>query len=152
MNVIEQQRRLILNNNRKSKCLLFAYTRMGVYFVVYVNTREGYYRSKIISRERFLKAKTSYEKKYIIDKEETTSNDMERIEGKIFTSASKAANIKLNKDMYEKANNPHTCSMCGDNDYSSLGYKLKFTFASGVDTPYIFLCKDCYEELEDEKD
>lgn len=70
------------------------------------------------------------------------------IEDEIFASALEASNIKRIKDMYTKSKLLHKCSMCGE-DYQ-LGYKLKIEYLDGFDTPYKFICKDCYNELKED--
>lgn len=65
-----------------------------------------------------------------------------------FKEELKKLGIKRTKGMYKKARYPHICSMCLDKE-NSLGYKLKLDYVDGIDTPYIFICEDCYKELED---
>lgn len=48
----------------------------------------------------------------------------------------------LTKDNYIPAEHSHQCTMCGQ---YCLGYKRKD--ALDTETPYLFICMDCYEEL-----
>lgn len=77
---------------------------------------------------------------------------MERIEDEIFASALETSGIKRTKAMYERALFPHWCTMCYDKDtVNYYGYRLKPEFVSyGEDTPYLFICDECYEELPNE--
>lgn len=67
-------------------------------------------------------------------------------EDEIFASALEAKGIKRTQEMYEPSEYPHCCTMCGD--YPS-GYKLKPQHVEnlGLETPYIFICKECLKEL-----
>lgn len=69
------------------------------------------------------------------------------IEDLIFASAIEAQGIKRTQSMYEPSTYPHSCSMCGD--YPS-SYKLKVPYVEeiGLETPYIFICEECFKELE----
>ncbi len=69
------------------------------------------------------------------------------IEDDIFASALEAQGIKRTQSMYEPSTYPHSCSMCGEHPAH---YKLKPSYAEnlGIATPYIFICKDCLNELE----
>ena len=81
------------------------------------------------------------------------------IEDEIFADALTALKINLNKKMYARAQYPHICSLCtGDSD--ELGYKLKVKerfidqhyseiISPTECNPYLFICKECYEELPD---
>lgn len=71
------------------------------------------------------------------------------IEDEIFASALEASNIKRTKDMYTKAKLLHKCGMCLGKD-KKLGYRLKVKYVDGFDTPYHYICKDCYNELKEE--
>lgn len=71
------------------------------------------------------------------------------IEDEIFASALEASNLKRTKDMYTKAKLLHKCGMCQGED-KKLGYRLKLKYVDGFDTPYKFICKDCYNELKEE--
>lgn len=58
--------------------------------------------------------------------------------------------VDRKKSDYVKATLPHTCSMCGE--ISNDGYKLSLESMMDVDLesmPYVFICKECYEELPD---
>lgn len=73
------------------------------------------------------------------------------IEDRIFDTSLKASRIKRTKDMYNKAKLPHPCSMCLDtNESNELGYALDIEFVSDFNTPYLYICKDCYNELKEE--
>lgn len=75
----------------------------------------------------------------------------ERIEDRIFDTSLKASRIKRTKNMYNKARLPHTCSMCLDkNKGNELGYALDIEFIDDFNTPYIYICSDCYESLLDD--
>ena len=69
------------------------------------------------------------------------------IEDEIFASALEAQGIKRTQDMYEPSKYPHRCQICGD--YPS-HYKLKTPYVEsiGLETPYIFICEECFKELE----
>ena len=69
------------------------------------------------------------------------------IEDDMFASALETQGIKRTQDMYEPSTYPHRCTMCGK--YPS-HYKLKTDYVDmlGYQTPYIFICKDCLNELE----
>ena len=73
------------------------------------------------------------------------------IEDKIFAEALSAQRLHRTKQMYNKAKLPHRCSMCGeDNDKLEIGYALDIEFVSDLSDPYIFICEDCYKELEND--
>ena len=74
-----------------------------------------------------------------------------RIEDKIFASALEAKGIKRTKGMYTKGLYPHTCRMCGENSRDIQSYILKSEYVTDFNTPYLFICEECYEELDDEK-
>jgi hypothetical protein len=69
------------------------------------------------------------------------------IEDEIFASALEAQGIKRTQDMYEPSTYPHRCGMCGE--YPS-HYKLKPQYVEeiGDETPYIYICEECLNELE----
>lgn len=67
----------------------------------------------------------------------------------IFNNALNVLGIKRTKKMYHKATYPHVCSMCLDDKREDIGYALNQDFVEGFDTPYLYICKDCYNELED---
>lgn len=70
----------------------------------------------------------------------------ERLEDLIFASALEASGIKRTKDMYTKAKGLHYCTMC--KELTQPTYKLKEEYVTlGDETPYLFICFDCYEEL-----
>lgn len=73
------------------------------------------------------------------------------IEDEIFKQELKAMDIKLTKQNYVPALFPHTCSMCGD-DKDEAGYKRLDRDVVSVNTPYLFICKECYEGLSDNED
>lgn len=76
---------------------------------------------------------------------------MERTEDKIFAAVLEAMGIKRTKAMYERSQFPHLCTMCCEEDAGDYyGYRLKPEFVDSIDTPYVFICDECYEELEDE--
>mgnify|MGYP003296611752 CR=1 FL=1 len=68
------------------------------------------------------------------------------IEDLIFASALEAQKLHRDKDMYEPSKYPHRCSMCGD--YPS-SYKLKTEYVESLsyETPYMFICEDCFKDL-----
>ena len=70
------------------------------------------------------------------------------IEDLIFASALEASKLVRKQEMYEPSLYPHRCQMCGN--YPS-GYKLQPQYVEqlGMQTPYIFICKDCLKDLED---
>lgn len=81
------------------------------------------------------------------------------IEDEIFADALTASKINLNKKMYTKAQYPHKCSLCTEGN-NETGYKLKVEerfindcyseiTSPAVYNPYLFICKECYEELPD---
>lgn len=71
------------------------------------------------------------------------------IEDEMFANAIQAQQITRTKDMYERATFPHVCSMCTDeNVLNEIGYKLKREYVESLNTPYLFICKECYEELK----
>lgn len=74
---------------------------------------------------------------------------MDRIEDKIFADALKANKIKRTKSMFERGcRYPHKCNMCLEQiDEPKDIYKLKSEFAIDDNTPYLFVCSDCFEEL-----
>lgn len=74
----------------------------------------------------------------------------ERIEDLILGDILESQGIKRTKDMYKKADYLHICRMCGEASQS--GYKLTEEYTRGNDTPYVFLCSECYNELESESE
>lgn len=75
------------------------------------------------------------------------------VEDKIFFNL-----VKRYKEDYEPSQYPHNCSMCQDETRldTSATYKLKYNILSGVENPrsvpYIFICKDCYDDLPNRED
>lgn len=70
------------------------------------------------------------------------------IEDEIFSKDLEAMTIKRTQLMYRKADLPHKCNMClDDNETNTVGYALKLEYVTCLDTPYLFICKDCYESL-----
>lgn len=69
------------------------------------------------------------------------------IEDEIFASALEAMKLVRTQDMYEESEYPHCCDLCGE--YPSR-YKLKTPYVEnlGTETPYMFICKDCLNDLE----
>lgn len=69
------------------------------------------------------------------------------IEDEIFASSLEAQKLVRTQEMYEPSEYPHSCSMCGE--YPS-SYKLKPQYVEdlGLETPYIFVCKECLKDLE----
>lgn len=69
------------------------------------------------------------------------------IEDTMFMEALDVMNIVRRKSSYEKAEHPHHCDFCRDDDAV---YRLKSEFVTlGDETPYLFICEDCYKGLED---
>lgn len=69
------------------------------------------------------------------------------IEDTMFMQALEVAKITTRKSSYEKANRVHKCEFCTDDNAT---YRLKPEFVTlGNETPYLFICEDCYKELED---
>lgn len=70
------------------------------------------------------------------------------IEDDIFTDALTASGLKRTKGMYEPSSYPHHCNMCVD---GKAEYKLKpeYVESLSLETPYIFICEECYKELEE---
>lgn len=73
------------------------------------------------------------------------------IEDEMFTKALEIKGIKRTKSMYKKSIFPHCCNMCLDkNEDALLGYALKIKYVTDWDTPYLFICDDCYNSLPEE--
>ena len=69
------------------------------------------------------------------------------IEDTMFMQALEVAKITRHKSSYEKANRVHKCEFCTEDNAT---YRLKPEFVTlGNETPYLFICEDCYKELED---
>lgn len=71
----------------------------------------------------------------------------ERLEDKMFTSALEASGIKRTQSMYEPVQYPHHCHMCGEM-HSEYKLKTPYIESLGMETPYIFICEECFKELE----
>ena len=69
------------------------------------------------------------------------------LEDDMFTDAITAQGFHRTQEMYEPSEYPHRCDMCGE--YPST-HKLKPQYVEdlGLETPYIFVCKDCLKDLE----
>lgn len=74
---------------------------------------------------------------------------MDRIEDKIFADALKAKKLKRTKSMYTRdCRYPHKCTMCLEQiDEPKDIYRLKSEFVTDDNTPYLFICSDCFDEL-----
>lgn len=70
------------------------------------------------------------------------------IEDEMFARALNILGLKRTKDMYKESRYPHKCSMCLDNP-NMAGYMLKPEFVSDYETPYMFICQECWESLPD---
>ena len=69
------------------------------------------------------------------------------IEDEMFMQALEVANIVRRKSSYMKSEHLHKCELCTEENAT---YKLKPEFVTlGANTPYLFICGDCYKELED---
>ena len=69
------------------------------------------------------------------------------IEDTMLAQAFEAVKIIRRKSNYEKAEHLHKCEFCTE---ENAVYKLKPEFVTlGAGTPYLFICEDCYKELED---
>ena len=69
------------------------------------------------------------------------------IEDTMFMQALDVMKIVRRKSNYEKANRVHKCDFCTEENAT---YRLKPEFVTlGNETPYLFICEDCYKELED---
>ena len=69
------------------------------------------------------------------------------IEDEMFMQALEVANIIRRKSSYTKSEHLHKCELCTEENAT---YKLKPEFVTlGAGTPYLFICEDCYKELED---
>lgn len=68
------------------------------------------------------------------------------VEDEMFAKALDIIGIKRTKDMYEKSKYPHICNMCLE-DMKMAGYKLKTEYVNGYETPYMFICQECWESL-----
>lgn len=70
------------------------------------------------------------------------------IEDEIFAHALEVKGIKRTKSMYEPARHKHKCTLCAD-ETNEVGYRLKAEFVEGTDTPYLFICNECFESLKE---
>ena len=69
------------------------------------------------------------------------------IEDEMFMEALEVANIIRRKSSYTKSEHSHKCELCTEDNAT---YKLKPEFVTlGANTRYLFICEDCYKELED---
>ena len=69
------------------------------------------------------------------------------IEDTMFMQALEVAKITRRKSSYEKADRVHKCEFCTEGNAT---YRLKPELVTlGNETPYLFICEDCYKELED---
>ena len=69
------------------------------------------------------------------------------IEDTMFMQALEVAKITRRKSSYEKADRIHKCEFCTEDNAT---YRLKPELVTlGNETPYLFICEDCYKELED---
>lgn len=69
------------------------------------------------------------------------------IEDTMFMEALDVMGIVRRKSSYKTAKYKHQCEFCGEMNAS---YRLKSDFVTlGADTPYLYICEDCYKELED---
>ena len=66
----------------------------------------------------------------------------------MFSSALEAQGLKRTKSMYERASLPHMCGACLE-ESKELGYRLRLDCVTDFNTPYLFICNECYEELQD---
>lgn len=55
--------------------------------------------------------------------------------------------LELNKGMYEKAEHPHNCGICTEDN--GVGYRMKLEHVKDWQQPYLFICNECYEDLPD---
>lgn len=74
---------------------------------------------------------------------------MDRIEDKIFADALEAKGMKRTKSMYIRdCKHPHQCRFCLERiDEPRDIYRLKPEFVLGGETPFSFICSDCFDEL-----
>ena len=68
------------------------------------------------------------------------------IEDNMFMQALDVMKIVRRKSSYEKADHIHKCEFCAEDNAT---YRLKPEFVLGASTPYLFICEDCYKELDD---
>lgn len=74
---------------------------------------------------------------------------MDKIEDKIFANALEAKGIRRTKSMYIRdCRYPHQCRFCLEQvDEPKDIYRLKPEFVTDDNTPYLFVCSDCFNEL-----
>ena len=69
------------------------------------------------------------------------------IEDTMFMQALEVMKIVRRKSSYEKSDHVHSCNFCAEDNAT---YRLKPEFVTvGASTPYLFICEDCYKELDD---
>lgn len=71
----------------------------------------------------------------------------DKIEDLMFADALAASGLKRTQEMYEPSTYAHRCSMCGET-HSEYKLKAPYVESIGLDTPYIFICSECFKELE----
>lgn len=70
------------------------------------------------------------------------------IEDTMFAKALEIKGIKRTQSMYEKADHPHICSMCQDeNTFNKLGYRMRVDTIRDYSQPYLFVCEECFNSL-----
>lgn len=72
------------------------------------------------------------------------------VEDEMFAKALDVLGLKRTKDMYKESRYPHECSMCLESP-NMAGYILKPEFISDYETPYMFICQECWENLPSDK-
>lgn len=74
---------------------------------------------------------------------------MDRIEDKIFADALETKHLKRTKSMYIRdCKHPHQCRFCLEQiDEPKDIYRLKSEFVTDDNTPYLFICSDCFDGL-----
>lgn len=79
------------------------------------------------------------------DKPEKINSDKKTIEDDMLFEE-----LKLSKDKYTKAQYPHVCGLCLDeNKENKIGYKL--IEGRSPDQPALFICEECYNQLPDKE-
>ena len=69
------------------------------------------------------------------------------IEDTMFMQALDVMKIVRRKSSYEKSDHVHSCNFCTEDNAT---YRLKPEFVTvGASTPYLFICENCYKELDD---
>lgn len=74
---------------------------------------------------------------------------MKNREDEMFEKVLEVMKIKRTKAMYHRATLPHKCTLCLE-DNQEVGYALNREYVETLNTPYLYICKECYEELKDE--